>query len=78
VGFLYYYTMTIKEQLFEIYYKDNSKNGLYNTLKLVGITQKSEETKRFLAEYNVWRQKKESKIKELREWEKKNQKNKKQ
>ena len=42
--------MTIKEQLFEIYYKDNSKNGLYNTLKLVGITQKSEETKRFLAE----------------------------
>ena len=70
--------MTIKEQLFEIYHNDDSKNGLYNTLKLIGITQKNEEAKRFLAEYNVWRQKKESKIKELREWEKKNQKNKKQ
>ena len=70
--------MTIKEQLFEIYHNDDSKNGLYNTLKLIGITQKNEEAKRFLAEYNVWRQKKESKIKELREWEKKNQENKKQ
>ena len=55
--------MTIKEQLFEIYHNDDSKNGLYNTLKLIGITQKNEEAKRFLAEYNVWRQKKESKIK---------------
>lgn len=70
--------MDLKEQLFEIYYNDDSKDGLYNTLKLIGVTQKNEDTKRFLAEYNVWKQKKESKIKELREWEKKNQKHKKQ
>ena len=67
--------MTLKEKLFEIYYKDNTKDGLYNTLKLVGITSKSEEATRFLAEYKVWKQRKESKINELREWEKKNPKN---
>ena len=70
--------MDLKEQLFEIYYNDNAKDSLYNTLKLIGITSKNKEAKIFLAEYKVWKQKKESKIKELREWEKKNQKNKKQ
>ena len=61
---------TLKEKLFKIYENDKSKNALYNTLKLVGITQKDEDAKRFLAEYKVWKQIKESKIKELREYEK--------
>tara|TARA_R100001082_G_C4332240_1_gene146187 strand:- start:327 stop:536 length:210 start_codon:yes stop_codon:yes gene_type:complete len=61
---------TLKEKLFKIYENDKSKNALYNTLKLVGITQKDEDAKRFLAEYKVWKQIKESKIKELREHEK--------
>lgn len=63
---------TLKEKLFEIYEKDESKYALYNTLKLVGVTQKDEDTKRFLAEYKVWKQIKLSKIKELREHEKNN------
>ena len=53
---------TLKEKLFKIYENDKSKNALYNTLKLVGITQKDEDAKRFLAEYKVWKQIKESKI----------------
>lgn len=61
---------TLKEKLFKIYENDKSKNALYNTLKLVGVTQKDEDAKRFLAEYKVWKQIKESKIKELREHEK--------
>lgn len=63
---------TLKEKLFEIYENDESKYALYNTLKLVGVTQKDEDTKRFLAEYKVWKQIKLSKIKELREHEKNN------
>ena len=66
--------MNTKETLFEIYYNDNSRESLYNTLKLIGITEKSKEAKRFLAEYKVWEQMKKTKIKELREWEKKNTK----
>ena len=61
---------TLKEKLFKIYENDKSKNALYNTLKLIGVTQKDEDAKRFLAEYKVWKQIKESKIKELREHEK--------
>jgi|TARA_R110002020_G_scaffold73266_3_gene187850 hypothetical protein len=63
---------TLKEKLFKIYEDDKSKNALYNTLKLVGVTQKDEDVKRFLAEYKVWKQIKESKVKELREHEKNN------
>ena len=62
---------TLKEKLFELYENDESQRALYNTLKLVGITQKDEDSKRFLAEYNVWKQIKESKVKELRKHEKK-------
>lgn len=63
---------TLKEKLFKIYENDKSKNALYNTLKLIGVTQKDEDAKRFLAEYKVWKQIKESKVKELREHEKNN------
>jgi len=63
---------TLKEKLFKIYENDKSKNALYNTLKLIGVTQKDEDAKRFLAEYKVWKQIKESKVKELREYEKNN------
>ena len=63
---------TLKEKLFKIYEDDKRKNALYNTLKLVGVTQKDEDVKRFLAEYKVWKQIKESKVKELREHEKNN------
>jgi hypothetical protein len=63
---------TLKEKLFKIYEDDKSKNALYNTLKLIGVTQKDEDAKRFLAEYKVWKQIKESKVKELREYEKNN------
>ena len=63
---------TLKEKLFEIYDKDGSQRALYNTLKLIGITQKDEDTKRFLAEYKVWKQIKLTKVKELREHEKNN------
>jgi|TARA_R110000796_G_scaffold194347_1_gene310700 hypothetical protein len=66
---------TLKEKLFEIYENDESKGALYNTLKLVGVTQKNEDTKRFIAEYRVWKQIKESKVKELRNHEKKNNTN---
>ena len=63
---------TLKEKLFEIYEKDESQRALYDTLKLVGVTQKDEDAKRFLAEYKVWKQIKKSKVKELREYEKNN------
>ena len=63
---------TLKEKLFELYEKDESQHALYNTLKLVGVTQKDEDAKRFLAEYKVWKQIKLSKIKELRDYEKNN------
>jgi len=63
---------TLKEKLFELYEKDESQHALYNTLKLVGVTQKDEDAKRFLAEYKVWKQIKLSKVKELREHEKNN------
>tara|TARA_R110001592_G_scaffold250697_1_gene513302 strand:- start:564 stop:770 length:207 start_codon:yes stop_codon:yes gene_type:complete len=63
---------TLKEKLFKIYENDKSENALYNTLKLIGVTQKDEDAKRFLAEYKVWKQIKESKVKELREHEKNN------
>ena len=63
---------TIKEKLFELYEKDESQRALYDTLKLVGVTQKDEDAKRFLAEYKVWKQIKKSKVKELREYEKNN------
>ena len=63
---------TIKEKLFEIYEKEESQQALYDTLKLIGVTQKGEDTKRFLAEYKVWKQIKKSKVKELREYEKNN------
>ena len=63
---------TLKEKLFKIYENDKSKSALYNTLKLIGVTQKDEDAKRFLAEYKVWKQIKESKVKELREHEKNN------
>ena len=62
--------VTLKEKLFEIYEKDETQYALYNTLKLVGVTQKDEDTKRFIAEYKVWRQIKESRVKELRNHEK--------
>tara|TARA_R100001377_G_C3164557_1_gene100861 strand:+ start:532 stop:741 length:210 start_codon:yes stop_codon:yes gene_type:complete len=61
---------TLKEKLFEIYEKDVGQHALYNTLKLVGVTQKDEDAKRFIAEYTVWKQIKESKVKELRNHEK--------
>tara|TARA_R110000803_G_C11931351_1_gene315488 strand:- start:112 stop:318 length:207 start_codon:yes stop_codon:yes gene_type:complete len=64
----------LKEELFKIYEKDESKHALYNTLKLVGITEKGEHTNRFLAEYKVWKQIKTSKVKSLREYEKNNTK----
>jgi len=63
---------TLKEKLFELYEKDESRGALYDTLKLVGVTQKGEDANRFLAEYKVWKQIKTSKIKELREHEKNN------
>lgn len=63
---------TLKEKLFEIYEKEESQQALYDTLKLIGITQKGEDAKRFLAEYTVWKQIKKSKVKELREHEKNN------
>jgi len=66
---------TIKEKLFELYEKDESQQALYDTLKLVGVTQKDEDAKRFLAEYKVWKQIKISKINELREHEKNNSTN---
>ena len=66
---------TLKEKLFKIYEKDESQHALYNTLKLVGVTQKDQDAKRFLAEYKVWKQRKNSKIKELREHEKNNSTN---
>jgi len=62
----------LKEKLFELYEKEESNKPLYDTLKLVGITEKGEDANRFLAEYKVWKQIKLSKIKELREYEKNN------
>jgi|TARA_R110000744_G_scaffold376976_1_gene491625 ribosome-associated protein YbcJ (S4-like RNA binding protein) len=62
----------LKEKLFELYEKEKSNQALYDTLKLVGITEKGEDAKRFLAEYKVWKQIKTSKVKSLREHEKNN------
>ena len=45
--------MTLKKELFEIYYKDTTPHGLYNTLKLIGVTEKSGVAKKFLAEYKI-------------------------
>mgnify|MGYP003153867969 FL=1 len=64
--------MTLKEELFEMYEMDNSTHALYNTLKLIGVTEKGKDAKRFLREYQVWKQIKDSKVKELRDWEKNN------
>ena len=48
--------MTLKEELFEMYEMDNSTHALYNTLKLIGVTEKGKDTKQFLREYQVWKQ----------------------
>lgn len=64
---------SVKEELFELYYMSEfDDRGLYDTLKLVGITEEGVETDRFLAEYKVWKQIKESKVNELREHERNN------
>ena len=64
----------LKQKLFELYENEESKQPLYDTLKLVGITEKGEDANRFLAEYKVWKQIKTSKVKSLREYEKNNTK----
>ena len=64
--------MTLKEELFHILENDNSPEALYNTLKLIGITEVGKHAQQFLSEYKVWKQQKDSKISELREWEKNN------
>ena len=64
--------MTLKEVLFHILENDKSPKALYNTLKLIGITEVGKEAQQFLSEYKVWKQIKDSRVNELREWEKNN------